>query len=78
MTIPKDTYLFLGEDIVVPATGTYLVSLGDLSGDTAKRLRALIFENAPAIHRYFPQGEELKVENAEAHPIAPLHPALVR
>ncbi len=58
------------------AEGTYLIAGADLPGETARRLSAGIFDNAGRIAAYFPQGGTLSAENATAHPVAPLHPAL--
>ncbi|MBN2225091.1 MAG: TAXI family TRAP transporter solute-binding subunit [Deltaproteobacteria bacterium] len=76
LTIPKETYPYQTEDLVVIGVGTYLVARPDLSDETARKLAAGIFDNAGRIAAYFPRGGTLSVEEAAAHPVAPLHPGL--
>jgi TRAP transporter TAXI family solute receptor len=76
MTIPEESYAYQPDGLTVSAEGTYLVSRPDLPDETAKRLRDDIFANAGRIAAYFPRGGTLSAEDAAAHPVAPLHPAL--
>jgi len=75
-TIPAGSYPYLPDPVRVIADGTYLIAGADLPGETARRLKAGIFDNAGRIAAYFPIGGALSSENATAHPVAPLHPAM--
>jgi uncharacterized protein len=75
-TMPAGSYPYQPDPIEVIAEGTYLIARTDLAGETALRLSAGIFDNAGRIAAYFPRGGTLLPEEATAHPVAPMHPAL--
>jgi TRAP transporter TAXI family solute receptor len=75
-TIPANSYPYHPDPVHVIAEGTYLIAGADLPGETALALSSGIFDNASRIAAYFPVGGTLSSENATAHPVAPLHPAL--
>jgi len=74
--IPADSYSYQPDPVSVIAQGTYLIARADLPAEAARRLSADIFGNAGRLAAYFPRGGTLSADEAAAHLVAPMHPAL--
>ncbi|MBN1572843.1 MAG: TAXI family TRAP transporter solute-binding subunit [Deltaproteobacteria bacterium] len=72
--VQEELYPYQHEDYITIGVGSYLISRGELSEDTAHKIVEAIFNSVEDIEKDFSYGFGLKRENGAMNFVLPIHP----
>ena len=77
LTVPKDAYSGLTEDVDVLGVANILFVNQGLDGEMVTAMLAAIFDNLESVHAFHPAAKTLTLEGAARTTAVPFHPAAV-